>query len=458
MSYEALTSTYGYVVGDSNKGISFEILENPRDFDKQKAVSSDLDWDNSFQTIGQFKVFPYGVGNTLPKEVRDIVKNNNEAPGMLKKKVQMQWGKGPKLYRERNIDGMPVIEWIDDTAIMEWLKSWNYKRYLMQVLVDYTYLESYFSMYVPARRSLLGRSFINRLEHVSIDKARLATLNYEFDAEPSHVIVSSKIFGNGRASIENWDSYPLFDIDLPQRYRSVEYVSMPTFGQSHYAIPDILGTLGWLRQSNNIPKIFKAMSDNGISAKYHVTSPMQYWDKKRELIQERCAEDPDKVYSESMLEEYRENLLRQIGKVLSGVENVGKFWHSEVFYDDDLGQLKELGWKITPIDQNIKDFVEAQIKISERAAYAISTGLNINPILANVDSNNRANSGSAQIHAHNNYVATGVDMDEILVTQCINNAIQINFPGTDARIGFYHTVQKREEEVTPSQRHKNLNE
>ena len=457
MQYRDLGGGAGYVAMDDAKGVSFQIMENPRDYDNQRAVSSSLDWGRAYRILGEFKIFPYGVDDRLPMDVRDIVKNNNEAPGMLKKKVQMQWGKGPKLYREDNIDGIPTIVWEEDQLIMNWLKSWDYKNYIMKALVDYTYMEAFFTVHVPKRASVLERKFINRLEHAPLHKSRLASIETGYDLKPTHGVVSTQAWGNSFKQNEEWFSYPLFDPSKPLRSRVIQYSSMFTFGQDHYAIPDILGTLAWLRQSNNIPMIFKAMSDNGISAKYHITMPMKYWDKKRDLLKDRCAEDPDLTYSESMLDELKEQTYRKIGEVLSGVKNVGKAWYSEYFYDEDGASLKEMGWKITPIEQNIKDFVDAQIKISERAAYAISTGLNINPVLANVDSNNRANSGSAQIHAHNNYVATGVDMDEIIVLSAINDAIKFNFPDSVHRLGFYHTTQKREEEVTPSQRHNNIN-
>lgn len=457
MQYKDLGNNAGYMVYGDNEAVSFEIMENPRDFDSQRPVSSELDWHTAYSRMGDYTIFPYGIDDRLPNDVRDIVKNNNEAPGMLKKKAQMQWGKGPKLYKEENIDGIPTIIWEDDPAIMAWLKTWDYKKYIMQVLIDYTYIEAYFSIIIPNRRSLLGRPFIKRVEHSPVGKSRLASADTGHDIKPTHGVVSSHTFGGKLHGNFEWYDYPLFSPDKAATSQMIDYQSMFTFGQDVYAIPDILGTLGWLRQSNNIPMIFKAMSENGISAKYHITMPMKYWDLKRVELKNRCDEDPDMEYTESMLDNLKKKMYRTVTEVLSGVKNVGKAFFSEVFYDEDLNGLKELGWKITPIAQNIKEFVESQILISERAAYAISTGLNINPILANVDSNNRANSGSAQIHAHNNHVATGVDMDEIVVLSTLNKVIEYNFPDSIHRMGFYHTTQKREEEVTPSQRHNNIN-
>jgi hypothetical protein len=41
-------------------------------------------------------------------------------------------------------------------------------------------------------------------------------------------------------------------------------------------------------------------------------------------------------------------------------------------------------WDIKVIDQNIKDFVQAQISISERADHALAAGLNLHSALGNI--------------------------------------------------------------------------
>jgi hypothetical protein len=445
----------GAVISDANNAYSFEVMEDPREFSEQREKASTLDWQMVHSQLGSFRLFPYGAEDNLPTIIRDTVKYNNEAPGMLKKKVQLMWGQGPMLYKRELIDGYPTTVWVDNKEIQSWLDSWDYTSYMMKACVDVTHMESVFTQYVPGRISL-SKPWINRLEHCALDRTRLAYLSGNDDVEPTHAVTSSRPFGAAYGSTLKWKPYPLFDMDNVTAQRTVEYSSFYSFCQDIYTVPDILGSLGWLMRSNEIPKLFKYMSQNSLSAKYHVQSPARYWKEKKDMLEERYKK-MGQPFDDSIFEQYKEEVLMSLTRVLSGVQNTGKFWHSETFHDIDGINLIEYGWKIEPISQNIKEFVDAQIAISERAAYAISTGLNINPSLSNVDSNNRANSGSTLIYAINNHLST-VDMDEIIATKAINKAIKVNFPDSDVRIGFYHPVQKREEEVSPDKRNKNLQE
>jgi hypothetical protein len=451
MRYQKLNS--GAVISDADNAYSFEVMEDPREFNEHRDVKSTLDWQTVHSQMGAFRVFPYGAEDNLPTIIRDTVKNNNEAPGMLKKKVQLMWGQGPMLYKRVLLDGHPSTMWVENKEIQSWLESWDYKDYLMRACVDVTHMEGHFTKYIPGRKSI-NTPWINKLEHCPMDRARLA---YQMDSqiiEPTHAIVSDRPFGQRYHNQQVWRSYPLFDIDNITAQRTVEYSSFYSFCQDIYNVPDIMGTLGWLMRSNEIPRLFKYMADNSLSAKYHIQSPQRYWDQKKQMLQERCKEKGE-PYTNDVFEQYKEEVLQSVARVLSGIKNTGKYWHSETYVDESGVNLVEYGWKIEAIDQNIKEFVDSQIAISERAAYAISTGLNMNAALSNVDSNNRANSGSTLIYAINNHLST-VDMDEIIACKAINKAIRVNFPDSDERVGFYHATQLREEQVSPENRNKNL--
>ena len=44
-----------------------------------------------------------------------------------------------------------------------------------------------------------------------------------------------------------------------------------------------------------------------------------------------------------------------------------------------------VSWKIEPIDQKVKDFIEAQLKISEAADQATTSGIGLHPALSEYD-------------------------------------------------------------------------
>ena len=119
--------------------------------------------------------------------------------------------------------------------------------------------------------------------------------------------------------------------------------------------------------------------------------------------------------------------------------------------------LIEHGWEIKPIDQKMKDFVAAQIKISDHSSQKISTSIGVNPAIAGSGEQTKVNSGSEQFNALQNYLLTQNDIPEMIVTKPLNMALKINFPDKDLKIGFYHIGAKKLQDTTPSERLSNQN-
>ena len=90
------------IVGDENSAFTFEVI-NPRE-----NVTSQQPWSpiDAFSTRGfvsryaDWNVFPFGNNGNLPAQIRNIVYSNSIVPGMINRKVGLNWGKGPKLYAE----------------------------------------------------------------------------------------------------------------------------------------------------------------------------------------------------------------------------------------------------------------------------------------------------------------------------------------------------------------------
>jgi hypothetical protein len=226
---------------------------------------------------------------------------------------------------------------------------------------------------------------------------------------------------------------------------------MYSFCTDYYTVPDIYGSLEWLKRSTAVPLIFKALSKNSINLKYHIVSPQKFWDNKRKEIEANC-NAAGKVYKPSMLLEYQKSFLDKIGVVLSGDENTGKYLHTTNEFTIEGTNLIEHGWEIKVIDQNIKDFVEAQIKISERADHALSSGLNLHSALGNVSESGKSDSGSEQIYALKTFLQTGIDIPEMIIMKAINYALMINFPNKGLKLGFYHTNPEKEQNIAPEKR------
>jgi hypothetical protein len=439
------------IVSTSEVAFTYQASESPRDFEQNKSRTNDLNWNNTYNQIGDFVVFPYGANNDLPDIIKDVVQTNYIAPGILKKKTQLIWGKGPLLYIERIKGGVLEREYVEDDEITAWLESWDCHTYLLKAITDYQHIEGVFSRLELNKGARIGMPFVSKIVHLYPDRTRLATVKNSSTKVPTHAITSDLSFTNVQAT-NGYNVYNLFDFNKPfDNPNSVFYSNMYSFCTDYYTVPDLYGSLEWLRRSTAVPIIFKALSKNSINLKYHFISPQKFWDLKQQKIEENCVAR-GVVYKDQMLLDYQKAFLEKISTVLSGDENTGKYLHTtKSFYIEGVN-LVEAGWEIKIIDQNIKDFVNAQIAISQRSDNALSSGLNLHSALGNVSESGKSDSGSEQIYALKTFLQTGISIPEMIIMKAINYALKVNFPTKKLKLGFYHEVPEKEQNITPSKR------
>src|SRR5690606_8613440 len=135
----------------------------------------------------------------------------------------------------------------------------------------------------------VGSPKIARLEHIQPNDARLATTKNSSSKKADTAIITDFNFQDFRKAFD-YKAYPLFDYRQPFAHkRSVFYSNLYSFCTDYYTVPDLYGSLEWLRRSTAVPLIFKALSDNSLNVKYHVVSPAAFWDDKRENLKEECS-------------------------------------------------------------------------------------------------------------------------------------------------------------------------
>jgi hypothetical protein len=159
------------------------------------------------------------------------------------------------------------------------------------------------------------------------------------------------------------------------------------------------------------------------------------------------------VFTEEMFRSAQDKVMEKFSIALAGGDKVGKFVSTATVFDELSNQY--VGWKITPLDQKVKDFIDAQINIASEALFQVTSGIGLHPALSNLSKDGNLPSGSEQLYAFKLYLATGVDIPEAVVMKDINLAIAANFPGKKLRLGFYHDVLLTEEMTAPADRLKN---
>lgn len=440
------------IVSGDKMAFTYESGETPRELKEQHHRDS-FNWTQAQDFIGDYVIYPYGDRNDLPEQIKEAVFNNTLAPGILTKKAQLLWGSGPKLYKERFDKGALIKDWQDNTTIQAWLDTWDYEDYVLSCANDFQYIQGNYSKMVQSKGTRIGNNFIHSLEYVQPNKARLASLRSANSPKATHVIVNDWSF-SGPHSME-YKAYDIFDFRSPFKSRnSILYSNLKSFCTDYYTIPDLYGSMEWLRRSTAVPLILKAFSKHSLHYKFHIESPAGYWEAKKKLIEENCRK-AGKEYNNAMLQELQEDTLRAISEVLSGEVNAGKYLHTIKTLRYDGANLIEEGWTIKFIDQKAKDFIDSQIAIADRADRALSSGIGLHGALGNLSDKGESGSGSEQLYALKNYMATGIDIPQMIVLKALNYALKANFPKLGLKMGFYHIQPEKEQDVNPENRLKN---
>lgn len=154
------------------------------------------------------------------------------------------------------------------------------------------------------------------------------------------------------------------------------------------------------------------------------------------------------------MQDLEDTIFDALSDVLSGVDNVGKFWHNKTVTSMIGGRAVEEGWKITPIKQEVKEYVDAQIAVADKSDFAVQAGLGLHAALANVGADGKSDSGSELLNAYQIHQLTGIPIAELYVCKALNDLLKIKFK-TKAKIGFYQVPAQRQQDTSESNRFQN---
>lgn len=408
-------------------------------------------WDGDPVSVAGERVVPWGKDNNLPNAIRNLLERNNLGPGILDRKTGLLYGQGPALYRIAIENNERVQQWVEDAEIQDWLESWDYRAFVRAALVEYTHLNGVFVKYRMGRGVRIGRPWVAGLDCLHSQECRLV-----WPANDSRRIedVTHILTGDFDAfRSRTFRRYPVFDKWNPSRHETaIRYHSMRSFGRNLYAISCFYGSVPWLENANDLPRIIRHLNENMIAAAYIVHAPGEYWNEKKDLVRELHPDWTEEQVQREM-SKLKDELTQTIADVMAGKANAGKFF-SCVDFTDPQGNLQS--WKIEPIEMNIDKYIDAQAKISRIADSSTTSGFGLSPALANIIIDGKSDSGSQMLYALKIFYGADTQIAEDIALEAVNDAIRINFPDKKGIfLGLYRKVINKEDNVSAGDRASN---
>ena len=403
-------------------------------------------WDKYPMHVGGVRLVPWGAMNDFPERLRNLLERNNVGPGILDRKTGLLYGGGPMLCRYVVRNGEPVQEWTDDKEVMAWLNSWDWRKYVRDVLVEYTRTNGHFTKYVMGKGVRIGRPWVSRLECLPSGDVRMVWP----DSDRLQMDQVKQFLVGDFTRNSGFALFPLFDKWNPTRHEAaIGYHSMRSFGRNLYALSSFYGSIPWLQNANDLPEIIRHLNENLIAAAYVVHMPQEYIRQKEELVRLMHPEWTDEQVVKE-LEKVREKVTQTIADVMAGKQNAGKFFQCVDFIDIDGHQQS---WKIEPIEMNIDKYIDAQVKISRIADSSTTSGFGLSPALSNIIIDGKSDSGSQMLYALKIFYGADTHIPEEIALEALNDALHINFPTKrDLFVGLYRKIINKEENVTTGNR------
>lgn len=400
-----------------------------------------------YHVVGGVKVIPYGEDNDLPGYIDRILTKFYAGEGILGKKAGLQWGEGPRLYRAA-VDAQRNLfyrAWAVDDAVTAALERTDYMAQMHRCLIDLVHLEGFWVKVTRARASRVGMpGRIARIEHVPASRVRFVYAGP--DVEPTEAVVGDFPDADSR----DMRVYPLFDARDPFRHRvSLGYFRIYSYNKERYSVPRFMGACEWIELAGTLANILASYNENASAISMHIESPQSYWDKAEQTIRDRC-ERAKMPYRAEYLEEFKDAAMEQFAASMTGRKNAGKFMHTTQMWNMEANDFE--GWKITPIDKKIKDYIEAQVAICKKAEAAATSGFGLDPALSNLILDTKLGSGSEKLYSLKVYNATETAVTDSVLCAPWQVYIDSNCPGTDLRLGLYRSVVEAERDVNPENR------
>lgn len=407
-------------------------------------------WQTKKIRVNGIDIVPMGANNDLPGDVQRLLDNFYGGEGIMGKIQGLQWGEGPRFYEDAIDEDNNKFyrKWILDEKIQQDLERWDHREFMLRSLVDLVHMQGFWVKFVRNRGPRIGAGGrLFGLEHIPYKKCRFEYPDDNHDV-PQNVYVGDWPYPDPSKLAK----YPIFNPSDPFKYPiSVGYFNIYSFCKDFISTPRFLGAFPWLELAGTIAPLLAAYNANASALSLHIESPQSYWDEAKDRIKEICKRK-GVAYTEKMLEEFKDEAMEKFAAGVTGLQNVGKYMHTTSYWNESANNFE--GWKVTPIDKKIKDYIDSQISIANKSEAAATSGFGLDPVLSNLIMENKLSSGSEKLYSIKVYNASETAIPDMILCKPIMHYIRANFPGSKTQIGLYRSIVNAEENVSPGKRAK----
>lgn len=405
--------------------------------------------------IGDFDIIPRGDQNIYPLEMKEILDGSGMQAEQIRKKVNLLWGQGPFLYKEDIVETAPgeskmIRNPVKNTEITAWLKSWKHIEYLHKIAEDLRAMNGYYDKKRINLNARIGKpKKINSIHYVPYEDCALEW--YDVNTQECQAIIVGDYV---RPWVSGLTRFPIWDPTKPFKYPvSMSYNRLAQFGHSkQYTRSSFHGSQDWLKAHNTVARIVYMFNLNLAALKVHIKIPTLVWNAKLNELKEKYAKTGTAM-PDSIIEEEKDKYIAAIVATVSGADQTGKLLVTDKVYDPDSNTM--VGVEVEAIDLKIKEYIDAQINIAKQAAYEASASNGLDPALSNLSRDGNLPSGSDKLYAYKVFLLTDIAIAEEILYRSINEAIEINWPDSEIKIGSYRETIITEQQTSPKDRIKN---
>lgn len=314
---------------------------------------------------------PWGDDNLFPQNVLNDLEMNSIALRALDKRKTVHFGRGVIAYREsKDAAGQDERKMVEDTEVVEFFRINRLNLIWIDLIQSLEiFANGWIEFILNKGKDRINRVYVKdpaycRLAKMVAPSYRIPKLFYsaQWDLNPTKnpgILVEIPMYDpllfNGSTYKDPNFIYPVF-------YRS--------FNKSYYhtAVWNGIRTSGWMDIANKVPRLKTAIMKNQMTIKYHIEVPDDYFNQRF----------PSPNFTKEEREAKKKEVLEEMDKFLSDVENSGKSFATFAFFNKYKNEY-QCGWKFNVIDNKLKD--DAYLPDSQAANSEILFAIGVDPCL-----------------------------------------------------------------------------